>query len=63
MLSQMEENLLSDLHAFGISPRGRALIAARVFAKDKVEEMVDYMANHLEATEEDLLRKAYEIAG
>lgn len=62
-LTMTERHLLDGFKAFGVSKGMAALMFVMLDGEEQETEMIEYMMEHLKATEEELVKEAYKIAG
>ena len=62
-LTMTERHLLDGFKAFGVSEGMAVLMFVMLDGEEQETEMVEYMMEHLKATEEELVEEAYKIAG
>ena len=62
-LTENQKLLINGLKAFGVSKGKAAAIFMTAQRERHAVALMEYMADHPEATEEELLDKAREIAG
>lgn len=62
-LTEAEELLIRGLKAFGVRKGAAMEIALRMETEEQQYKMMDYMADHREATAEELLDEARRISG
>ena len=60
-LTQLEKDLLSGLKAFGVEKDEAVATMMFLQKEEEREELLDYMLNHLKATEQDIMGKVVEI--
>ena len=60
-LTQLEKDLLSGLKAFGVAKDEAVATMMFLQKEEEREELLDYMLNHLKATEQDIMGKVVEI--
>lgn len=61
-LTKTEQDLINGLKVFGVSKGTGAMIFVMLGEEQKFQKMVEYMVNHRNATEKDLLEQAKKIA-
>ena len=62
-LTMTEWDLLGGFKAFGVDKGMAVLMFVILDSEEQKAEMVEYMMEHLKATEEELMEEAYKIAG
>ena len=60
---RMKQFLLGGFKAFGVDKGMAVLMFVILDSEEQKAEMVEYMMEHLKATEEELVEEAYKIAG
>ena len=61
-LTQAQKDLVHGLKLFGCSLLETMIIAMEMWHPDDLQQMLDYMVNHLEATPEQLYEVCMDIA-
>lgn len=61
-LTKTEQDLINGLKVFGVSKGTGAMIFVMLGEEPKFLDMINYMVNHRNATEQELLEQAEKIA-
>jgi hypothetical protein len=61
-LTQAQKNFVHGLKLFGCSKLQTIIMGLEMWHPDDLEEMLDYMVDHLDATPEQLYEKCLQIA-